>query len=150
MARYLLVAHQTAESPALVERVLEMVATDPAAQFVLLVPATPVSHLLLWEEGETWEVARRRADTAVARLQEAGADLVAARVGDGSPLQAISDELRQYPDYDAIVISTLPPGLSRWLGMDLPGRVAREFSIKVIHVEAQLTTSERTRPVTGS
>jgi len=27
--------------------------------------------------------------------------------------------------YEAIVLSTLPPGVSRWLRMDLPSRVAR-------------------------
>lgn len=149
MAKYLLVAHQTADSPELVERVREIVATDPVAEFVLLVPATPPGHLLVWEEGETREIAGRRADAAAARLKETGARLTAARVGDGSPFAAIADELGQSPDYDAIVISTLPPGVSRWLGMDLPARVAREFSIKVIHVEAQPQVSEGARPITG-
>jgi hypothetical protein len=134
----------------LVERVLEIVASDPAAEFVLLVPATPVSHLLLWEEGETLEVARGRAETARARLREAGAQVVSARVGDGSPLQAIADELARYPEYDAIIISTLPPGVSRWLGLDLPGRVAREYSIRVIHVVAEPSVTGVVRPASGS
>jgi hypothetical protein len=71
--------------------------------------------------------------------------VVAARVGDGSPLQAIADELTQHPGYDAILISTLPPGMSRWLRMDLPRRVARQFSIKVIHVVAQPRVSDAGR-----
>jgi len=139
------VAHQTAGSPEVVERVREIASTDPAAEFVLLVPATPVSHLLLWEEGETLKIARRRAETAKARLQAVTTQAVAARVGDGSPLQAIADELTQHPGYDAILISTLPPGMSRWLRMDLPRRVARQFSIKVIHVVAQPTVSDAGR-----
>jgi len=134
----------------MVERVLEIVASDPAAEFVLLVPATPISHLLLWEEGETLEVARRRAETAMARLREAGAQVVSARVGDGSPLQAIADELTRDPGYDAVIISTLRPGASRWIGMDLPGRVAREFSIKVIHVVAKPSVIDAVRPASGS
>jgi hypothetical protein len=150
MSRYLLVAPQTAGSPELVERVLEIVASDPAAEFLLLVPATPVSHLLLWEEGETLEVARGRAETAMARPREAGAQVVSARVGDGSPLQAIADELTRYPEYDAIIISTLPPGVSRWLGLDLPGRVAREYSIRVIHVVAEPSVTGVVRPASGS
>ncbi len=145
MSRYLVVAHQTAGSPEVVERVREIASTDPAAEFVLLVPATPVSHLLLWEEGETLKIARRRAETAKARLQAVTTQAVAARVGDGSPLQAIADELTQHPGYDAILISTLPPGMSRWLRMDLPRRVARQFSIKVIHVVAQPTVSDAGR-----
>ena len=150
MSRYLVVAHQTAGSPEMVECVHEIVASDPAAEFVLLVPATPVSHLLLWEEGETLEVAWRRAGIAMARLREAGVQVVAARVGDGSPLQAIADELTQYPGYDAIVISTLRPGVSRWLGMDLPGRVASEFSIRVIHVVAEPSAIDTARPASAS
>jgi len=146
VSRYLLVAHQTAGSPEVVQRVREIVATDPAAEFVVLVPATPVSHLLLWEEGETLEIARRRAETAMARLREVTARVVAARVGDGSPLQAIADELTQHPGYDAILVSTLPQGMSRWLGMDLPHRVAGQFSIKVIYVVAQPTVGDAARP----
>jgi hypothetical protein len=145
VSRYLVVAHQTAGSPEVVERVREIAGTDPAAEFVLLVPATPVSHLLLWEEGETLKIARRRAETAKARLQAVTTQAVAARVGDGSPLQAIADELTQHPGYDAILISTLPPGISRWLRMDLPRRVARQFSIKVIHVVAQPRVSDAGR-----
>ena len=145
MSRYLVVAHQTAESPEVVERVREIAGTDPAAEFVLRVPATPVSHLLLWEEGETLKIAQRRAEAARARLQEVTTQVVTARVGDGSPLQAIADELTQHPGYDAIPLSTLPPGMSRWLKMDLPRQVARQFSIKVIHVVAQPTVSDAAR-----
>ena len=59
MARYLIVAHQTASSPELLERVKALHAGDPAAEFTLLVPATPTGHLLHnWEEGEARQLAR--------------------------------------------------------------------------------------------
>src|SRR4029453_13826519 len=61
MARYLIVAHQTACSPELLERVKSLAAADPAAEFTLLVPATPTGPLLHnWEEGEARARARGR------------------------------------------------------------------------------------------
>jgi hypothetical protein len=38
--RYLVVAHRTADSAELMDRLLALAAADPAAEFVLLVPAT--------------------------------------------------------------------------------------------------------------
>ncbi len=57
MAKYLLVAHQTAERQELLDAAKELAAQDGHAKFTLLVPATPVGDLLTWEEGETKEVA---------------------------------------------------------------------------------------------
>jgi hypothetical protein len=62
MGRYLVVAHQTAAGPRLREALQQQAAIDPGATFVVLVPATPVRHLLTWEEGETRAVAMRRAE----------------------------------------------------------------------------------------
>jgi hypothetical protein len=36
--------------------------------------------------------------------------------------------------YDEIVVSTLPTGSSRWLGLDLPRRLAKLTSVPVEHV----------------
>jgi hypothetical protein len=52
-------------------------------------------------------------------------------------LQAITDELRAQPGYEALVICTLPPGISRWLRLDLVHRVERRFGLRVIHVVAE-------------
>ncbi|MEE8608819.1 MAG: hypothetical protein V3S55_14530, partial [Nitrospiraceae bacterium] len=135
MARYLVVAHQTASSPELVERVKAMAYAYPAPEFVLLVPATPIRDLLGWVEGEATEVARRSAEHAKARLEEAGAKIVRSSVVDASPLVAIDDELREHPaEYRGIIICTLPIGLSRWLRLDLPHRAERKFALPVIHV----------------
>ena len=35
---------------------------------------------------------------------------------------------------DEIILSTLPPGLSRWLALDLPSKVRARFDIPVTHV----------------
>lgn len=54
-------------------------------------------------------------------------------VGDIHPLRAIGD-VPAREDFDEIIISTLPQGISRWLKMDLPDRVARRFDLPVTHV----------------
>jgi hypothetical protein len=138
MARYLIVAHQTAGSPELLERVKQLAAADPAAEFTLLVPATPTDHLLHnWEEGEARQLARRRAEEATRRLSEGGVNVVAARIGAHSPLEAVGDELLARPGYDRIVLSTFPPGISRWLRGNLPAVLQRRTRLPVDHVVAQ-------------
>ena len=138
MGRYLVIAHQTATSPQLLERVSGIAADDPNATFVILVPATPVEHLLTWEEGETRTVARMRAGEARDRFEKAGLNVTRAEIGDGSPLLAIEDELRAHPgEYDSLLLSTLPPGISRWLRLDVHNQAERRFNLPVIHVVAQ-------------
>jgi LmbE family N-acetylglucosaminyl deacetylase len=136
MARHLIVAYQTAGSPELVDRVRQLAERDPDAEFVLLVPATPTSHLLTWEEGEARQLAGLRAREASEALRAAGVEVVAARVGSHSPLEAVGDELRAEPGYAGIVLSTFPPGLSRWLKGDLLNQLRRRYRLPVEHVVA--------------
>ena len=137
MGRYLVVAHQTATSTELVQRLSELAAVDPQAAFTLLVPATPVAHLLVWEEGETRVVAENRAKEAKAQFESKGLKVARTAVGDSSPMLAIGDELRKYPnEYDAIVLSTLPPGMSRWLRLEAHNRAETELNLPVLHVVA--------------
>ena len=141
MARYLIVAHQTACSPELLDRVTALAGADPGAEFTLLVPATPTGHLLHnWEEGEARQLARKRASEAMATLSAAGIPVAAARVGSHSPLEAVGDELRAHPGYDRIVLSTFPPGVSRWLKGNLPAILERRFRLPVDHVVAPART----------
>src|SRR5438093_8009321 len=147
MARYLIVAHQTAASEELIERVRFLASEDPSSEFVLLVPATPIEHLLTWSEGESRALASRDAETARAALEAAGVNVVRADVGDSSPLMAIQDELSEHQGAcDAMVISTFPPGLSRWLKLDLPHQAERKFKLPVIHVIAERRGPAEQRP----
>jgi hypothetical protein len=140
MGRYLVVAHQTAASPELLGRVEEIAAGDRDAEFVILVPATPVAHQLTWVEGEARAVALATAELARIEFERRGATVVRTAVGDDSPMLAIADHVRDFPDsYDAIIISTFPSGISRWLGLDLPRRVERGLGIPVIHVVSSRT-----------
>ena len=137
MGEYLIVADQTASSPELLDSVRALMAEDSSAEFVLLVPATHDQHLLTWAEGETRLLARERAEFARSCFLAAGVPLIDARVGDASPLVAIEEALREHSPFDAIVISTFPLGVSRWLRVDLPGRLRRRFGLRVIHVVSQ-------------
>jgi hypothetical protein len=142
MSRYLVVTHQTALSPALQRKVRTLVAEDPAAEFAVLVPEAP-GPPTTWE-GETVDVAGQRAEAAKASLEEtARARVVRTAVGATDPLQAITDELLARPGYDALVISTLPPGISRWLKLDLVHRAERKFGLRVIHVVAEAPAPAR-------
>jgi GABA permease len=77
-------------------------------------------------------VASSRLAAAIDRFRELGAD-ADGEVGDPRPIDAIRDALRA-GDFNAIIVSTLPPGASRWLKMDLPARVEAEFGLSVIHL----------------
>ena len=82
---------------------------------VLLVCPALNSKLRTWtsDEDGARAQAQARLDTSLSRLAELG---VRARgeIGDGDPLQALEDALREFPA-DEIVVSTHPPGRSHWL-----------------------------------
>ena len=142
MSRYLVVTHQTALSPDLHRKVSALVAEDPAAEFAVLVPEAP-SLPITWE-GETVDVAGQRAEAAKTALEErAGARVFRTAVGAPDPLRAITDELHTQPGYDALIICTLPPGVSRWLKLDLVHRAERKFGLRVIHVVADTPAPSR-------
>ncbi|MGH7672885.1 MAG: hypothetical protein ACREMC_08295 [Gemmatimonadales bacterium] len=142
MSRYLVVAHQTALSRDLQRKVRALIAEDSAAEFAVLVPETP-GVPVTWE-GETVDVAGQRAEASKTLLEEtAGARVFRTTVGAPEPLQAITDELRMHPGYDALVICTLPPGVSRWLKLDLVHRAERKFGLRVIHVVAEAPAQAR-------
>lgn len=138
MTQYLVIAHQTANSPELLQRLCEIAAVDPSTGFTLLVPATPVAHLLTREDGETYAIARQRAEEAKALFENRGLNVVQIKVGDSSPILAIENELwADARQYSGIILSTLPPGLSRWLRLDVHNRAERKFKLPVIPVVAQ-------------
>jgi hypothetical protein len=134
MARYMVVAHQTATSPELVDRLRDIASRDGAASFTLIVPETAVEHLLLTDEKESREAAFNVANQARAMYSAANLRLERVAVGASSPTAAVDDELRDHPGYDAVVISTLRPGASRWLDMDVHHRIERKTNLPVIHV----------------
>jgi hypothetical protein len=62
---------------------------------------------------------------------------VEGEVGDGNSMLAIGDAIRDRASFDQIILSTLPAGLSKWLRLDLPHRVAASSSIPMTHVASE-------------
>ncbi|HUE28072.1 MAG TPA: hypothetical protein VMP89_14950 [Solirubrobacteraceae bacterium] len=133
-ANVLVVAHQTAATAPLVEAVRERARRGPA-RFHLVVPRQPHGmHKVVdpLEAGE--DEARRVLADALPKLSEAAGQEVTGDIGDSEPLMAIQDAVN-LGNYDEIIISTLPLGVSRWLKLDLISK-ARGLGLPVTHVLA--------------
>ena len=135
MARILAVAHQTAETREFVAAIKAAAEAEAGTEFVLLVPATHVTHLATWTEGESLAVAAKRAATARRVLEQVGVRVVDARVGDADPYQAVMEALAN-GNFDGLIVSTFPAGISRWLGVDLINRLRHSTDIPLTHVIA--------------
>jgi GABA permease len=133
MRRYLVVANRTLGGGHLLAEVRECMAAGPS-EFHVLVPASHTNKDFTWTEGSDRAAAEARLAEAMARFRAAGAT-VTGEVGDAAPLEAMRDVMRRL-QFDEIILSTLPPGVSRWLGQDLPHRVEKEFKLPVHHVVA--------------
>jgi GABA permease len=140
------VANQTLGGQKLLDVIRDRMARGPA-EFWILVPATPTTHLntdfgalscaFPVEAGvlptaadvrdEGIAVAKSNLDNELRRLREIGATADGA-VGDPDPMKAIERTVAQRR-FDEIILSTLPPGVSRWLAWDLPHRVRRRTDV---------------------
>lgn len=132
--RILVVANQTLGGANL-KRELQRRIGEGECRFTLLVPATHPHEHATWTEEDARTLAQRHLDAALEGLRETGAE-VDGMVGDESPVLAINDALIGNR-FDEIILSTLPPGASRWLKQDLPRRVERRFNLPVTTVIAE-------------
>jgi hypothetical protein len=122
------------------DAVQTLVNEDPDSEFWLVVPATPVQHLATWTKGEAHAIAARRVAVAKETLDTVGAHIVEAEVGDASPVEAAKDAMLK-SSFDAVVVSTLPPKVSRWLRGDVVRRLERATDVPIIHVVAHAGSS---------
>lgn len=142
--RVLVVADKTADSPDLIEALRRRSESSPAG-FTLLVPAVP--HGLAWaaDMKAGWSEAVERAERAAARIGGEGLELEDAIVGDPDPFAAVGDVLHAR-EFDEVVVSVLPRGLSRWLALGLPARLRRSVDLPVIQVTAHRWRAPSHRP----
>jgi hypothetical protein len=123
----LVVANVTAGSDELLEALRER-SEQGACRFTLVMPASGTA-------------ARKRLGEALERMREAGLDNVEGRVGDPDPIVAVMDAWDPMK-FDEIIVSTLPTGSSRWLGIDLPHRLEKLTSVPVRHVVSRPPRAE--------
>ena len=132
-ASVLVVAHQTAATPGLLEAVHERAGRGPA-KFHLVVPRMPHGMHKVVDPQDTGEDDATQVLTdALPKLSEAAGAEVTGSLGDAEPLMAIQDAIN-LGHYDEIIISTLPKRVSRWLKLDLVSKT-KGLGLPVTHVE---------------
>lgn len=147
----LVVANQTLGGPDLHAAILQRI-NDGREQFHVVVPVTKpgleADRRVVWnpsftvpERGsrdEAMTEARQRAahrlERMVAAIQSLGGQ-ASGEVGTSDALNSVQYCLLN-ATYDEIIVSTLPHGISRWLKVDLPTRVANATDIPVTTVVA--------------
>ncbi len=135
MARYLLLCCNVDDSPELVSSAHDLACREPAAEFVLLVPATPLPAIdsLFSSYATPTRLARHRAQEMRSRLASAGVAPLATRLGNRDPVHAVEDALR-FSDYAAVVVACPPNPLMHRLHRDLARRLARRFpTARIMH-----------------
>jgi hypothetical protein len=144
--RHLVVGNQTLHGEHL-ESALRERAQAPGSSFYVLVPATHSAELRRPPAGSAprgpedgvaddagLALARWRLRTTIDRLHGLGIE-AEGQVGHPDPFTAITRVLGER-HFDEIVLSTLPQSLSRWLEIDLPGRLRRRFHLPVVTIAA--------------
>jgi hypothetical protein len=118
----LVVANVTASSDELLDA-LRQRSDAGACRFTLVMPASGAGT-------------RTRLTEALEHMRAAGLENVEGAVGDPDPVVAVMD-LWDPMKFDDIVVSTLPTGSSRWLGLDLPHRLEKLTAVPVLHVVSE-------------
>ena len=132
MARILVVANKTAESPELREA---LTSRREGNTFYLVVPASGHGIEKAANPDAAVEHTVPHLETALEKLRGDGLE-IDGTVGDTDPLAAVQDALN-FGEYDEVIVSTLPVRTSRWLKMDLPTRVERLAGVPVTHIETK-------------
>lgn len=147
MARTLVVANLTLGGQNLAQFLEGRIKSASSTSFHLIAPVAestmwawggPLASTALqpWPHTELAETARAdallRVDLLVGWLRTLGASATGEVIAD-DPLSAIEHTIHTMV-FDDVVISTLPLGLSKWLHLDLPHRVAKHCGLPVVTV----------------
>ncbi|MFT7597645.1 MAG: flavin-binding protein dodecin [Acidimicrobiales bacterium] len=141
--RCLIIANQTLASPALRQIVEERISAGPY-EFHVLVPE-PVrtinyindtisgTHIAVPSDDDRLE-ALRTAEERLDSFRKTFAPLESEMSGEASLMDplAAARQVMEFSTFDEIIVSTLAPGASRWLKLDLPSRLERAFKIPVV------------------
>lgn len=128
MRSCLIVANQTLPGEALAAAIETRLAEGPMRAYVV-VPLQRVGSRFSSNEAATHTAARGRLDDVLGRLRALGVD-ADGEIGDSDPVQAVRDAIRGR-EIDEVIVSTLPRGISRWLGEDVPSRMSVAVSVPI-------------------
>jgi hypothetical protein len=155
MHRYLLIANQTLGGSELYREIALRI-VDESCEFHVVVPMTEPEAEATWipadpafgmpvprpDMSEALDEARRRSEHRLQQMlhtiEEAGG-IATGEVGPMDPYEAAIEALER-GSYEEVILSTLPPGISRWLKLDLPSRLKRATDLPVTVVEAEEST----------
>jgi hypothetical protein len=129
MQRYLVVADRAVAARELKDFVRNRNG-DERSTFYLVVPTTPDTRRLTWEESEANLVARRRLADGLEWMREIDPE-VDGEVGDVDPMLAIEDALRR-TRYDSIVLAMRERPSRRRI--NVAARVRQWFDLPVVDV----------------
>jgi GABA permease len=134
MRTYLVVAHRTLVGEHLLGHARALTDEEPT-RFYLVVPVRIPDHV--WSEGAVDAAATARLQEGIGAFGDLGLQATG-EVGDANPIYAASTALRRL-DYKVtgILLSTLPVGISAWLGIDVVARMRREFDLPLTHLIAE-------------
>jgi hypothetical protein len=132
MARILVVANKTAESPDLLEA---LKAKGTEHEYVLVVPASGGVLEKAADPDAAREHTQPHLDAALATLRAEGFQ-VEGTIGDADPIAAVQDAAN-FGRFDEIIVSTLPLRISKWMKLDLPSKAGRATGLPVTHVETK-------------
>ena len=132
MARVLVVANRTAESPELLEALKARAAKGDSPEFLLVVPASGHGIPKAADPDAARQASGEHLDHATEKFVSEGLK-VETQLGDSDPLAAVQDAVN-FGEFDEVIVSTLPVRASKWLKMDLPTRIERVTGLPVTHV----------------
>jgi hypothetical protein len=135
MRRILVVAHRTLGGEHLLEEVGRRIKAGDCRVHLVV----PIHHPMgAFAEAQCVADAERVLDEGCRRVRDldpTGAIEVTGEVGDANPVYAVQCVQNRGEPIDEIILSTLPPGPSRWLKADAPSRMAKAFpGVPVFHV----------------
>jgi hypothetical protein len=149
VSHVLIVANQTLGGQYLIDAIRER-HDRGACVFTIVVPAVPPPRDFGANFGSTFVAggslgpptydsgrtdAARRLEVGLRSVRALGAK-VDGEVGVENVMDAVGECLK-VRSFDEIIVSTLPPGVSRWLHLDVPHRLQHRFSVPVTTIIAK-------------
>jgi hypothetical protein len=138
MRSILVVAHKTLGGPRLLEEVGRRMEGDGCRVHLLVPMNHPMGSFSEASCHASAEKVLEEGERRIRELDSAGRSDVTGEVGDPNPVYATQVLKNRGEQFDEILISTLPRGISRWLLRDAPGKIARVYpGIPIVHVVAE-------------